>query len=113
MEKVSVRGVIHAINPTETVSPKFKKREFVVTVAENPQYPQPILFQMTQDKCNVLDGYKVGQTVEVFYNLRGREHNGTNGKRFYNTLECWRVVNLAAEHDHANKGAWEQDDLPY
>lgn len=94
-EKVSIRGRIHAINPTEEKSPTFKKRDFVIKT--EGQYPQFIKVQLTQDKCGLLDGtYKLGQDVEAFYNLQGREVN-KNGVQYYNTIEVWRLVSLQEE----------------
>ena len=67
---MKVQGNIKVINDTVQVSEKFAKREVVVTT--NDTYPQEILVQFTQDKCGVLDSYKVGENVSIDINLRGR-----------------------------------------
>jgi hypothetical protein len=41
----------------------FKKRELVVTTEE--QYPQHIMIEFTQDKCDLLNNYSVGETVKL------------------------------------------------
>jgi hypothetical protein len=82
---METKGTIKTIMQTQQVSDKFKKREFVVTT--EGQYPQDVLFQVTQDKCNVLDSFKQGQSVTVAFNLKGRESNG----KYYNTLEAWKI----------------------
>jgi hypothetical protein len=38
------------------------------------------LIEFGQDKCNILDNYKVGQEVEVSINLRGREWTNPQGR---------------------------------
>jgi hypothetical protein len=53
------------------LAPRLKKRELVVTTEE--QYPQHIMIEFTQDKCDLLNNYSVGETVKVGINLRGRE----------------------------------------
>ena len=59
MSQFQLKNVrIKVINPTQQVSEKFSKREFVVTDSSNGNYPQDILFQATQDKCPLLDGFQ-------------------------------------------------------
>jgi hypothetical protein len=75
---------------TVAVSDKFKKREFVGTVEGS--YPQDIQFQLSQDKCNLLDNFQVGEEIEIEYNLRGREWTNPQGEtKYFNTLEVWKV----------------------
>jgi hypothetical protein len=87
---MQVAGKIVAIMPTQVVSEKFSKREFVV---ETPsQYPQQILFQLTQDKCSLLDGLQVGQEIDVHLNLRGKSWTNPKGEtKYFNTLEAWKI----------------------
>lgn len=84
-------GLIKVILPTQQVSDKFAKREFVVTTELESKYPQYVTFQLTQDKCALLDTINVGQEVKVHFNLRGREWNGPDGTKYFNTLEAWRI----------------------
>jgi hypothetical protein len=87
---MTIKGKIKVINATNVVSDKFSKREFVVETEET--YPQPILIQLTQDKCSLLDLFKVGQDVEVSVNLKGREWNSPQGEtKYFNTIEAWRI----------------------
>ena len=84
-------GTIKVIQDTQKVSDRFRKRSFVLTIGATTPYPQHVEFQMTQDKCDVLNGYSVGQQVKVQFNLQGREWNGPQGVRYFNTLEAWRI----------------------
>jgi hypothetical protein len=55
-------------------------------------YPQDIMFQLTQDKCSLLDAFMEGQQVEVSFNLKGREWTSPQGEvKYFNTLEAFRV----------------------
>ena len=90
---MTIKGKIKVINPTEQVSEKFSKREFVVTTEDI--YPQDILIQFTQDKCRLLDLFKVGNNVEVAYNLKGKEYTDKNGNvRYFTSIEGWKINNL-------------------
>lgn len=87
---MQVIGKIKAINETQNVSASFKKRELVVTT--NEQYPQDILIEFTQDKCDVLNNYSVGQEVNVDINLRGREWINPQGEaKYFNSIQGWKI----------------------
>jgi hypothetical protein len=89
-------GTIKVIGQTVMVSEKFSKREFVVTDTSS-QYPQDVSFQVTQDKCSLLDSFMEGQAVEVSFNLRGREWTSPQGEvKYFNTLEAWRIEGAPA-----------------
>ena len=81
---------------TQKVSDRFQKREFVLTTEEQTPYPQQCLFQLTQDKCSVLDSLKEGDEIKVHFNLRGREWNGPQGVKYFNTLEAWRIEKIGS-----------------
>jgi hypothetical protein len=88
------QGKIKVINETQVISEKFKKREFVVTDTSS-MYPQDVMFQSVQDKCDMLNGYAVEDQVEVSFNLRGREWTSPDGVvKYFNTLDAWRIEKM-------------------
>ena len=91
----------------------FKSRDVVVTTEE--QYPQQISIQFVQDKCSVLDGYKVGESVEVSINLRGREWVDPAGvSKYFNTIQGWKINKVSgAVEAQAAPQAEEADPLPF
>ena len=67
---MEVIGKVKLMGETQTFgSNGFRKRELVVTTDE--QYPQMIMIEFVQDKCDLLNSYSVGQDVKVSINLRG------------------------------------------
>jgi hypothetical protein len=55
---MDITGKIKLINDTkEYGSNGFRKRELVVTTEE--QYPQDLLVEFIQDKCDILNSYKL------------------------------------------------------
>jgi hypothetical protein len=87
---MEVSGNIKVINPEQQVSPTFKKRELVVTTEET--YPQHIMIDFTQDKCDLLNSYAIGDAVKVSINLRGREWQSPQGEtRYFNSIQGWRI----------------------
>jgi len=72
------------------VSASFKKSELVVTTDE--QYPQHILIEFAQDKCDLIDPYNIGDNVKVSINLRGREWVNPQGEtKYFNQIQGWRI----------------------
>ena len=87
-----IKGEIKVIGDAFQVTEKFKKRAFVL-IDDSSQYPQYINFQLVQDKCELIEGFQVGQRIEVNFNLRGREWTDKNGIiKYFNTLDVWRIV---------------------
>lgn len=84
-------GKIEKIFDTEQKSASFQAREFVIEVQDG-QYPQMVKFQLVQDKVTLVDDYSEGDSVEVEFDLRGREWNG----RYFTNLQAWRI-NRAGE----------------
>lgn len=87
---MEISGKIKVINPTKEVNDTFKKRELVVTTLE--QYPQHILIEFIQEKCAVLDSYKVGENVTVYINVKGKEYTNKSGEvNYFNQLQGWKI----------------------
>lgn len=85
-------GKIVRIKATQVVSDKFQKREFVVTDGHD-QFPQNILFELTQDRCDLIESFKDGDDVTVKFNLQGRDWTNPQGEvKTYNTLRAWAIV---------------------
>jgi hypothetical protein len=103
-----LEGTIKVINQTQVISDKFSKREFVIETQD--QYPQLVMFQTTQEKCNLLDGIGVGSKLEVSFNLRGREWNSPQGEtKYFNTLEAWKIDVLYTVHPFKVSDKTESD----
>ncbi len=132
---LNIIGTLRVKGSEQQVSDKFKKREFVIT-DNTTQYPQHISFQLTQDRCNLIENYKEGDVVNVFFNVRGREWKSPQNEiKFFNSLEAWKIesANAPAAAPVGNTGnssatsgeravvnqpdavtpAGEEDDLPF
>ena len=106
MSDFKMKGVLKIINPSVQVSDKFTKREFVLNEPHD-QWPQDILFQLTQKNVDVLDKFVEGQEVEVSFRLRGREYNG----KYFNNIEAWRIEAIGEEP--VSTPVKEDDPLPF
>lgn len=124
---MNIKAKLHKKFPTVDVSEKFRKREFVVEYNDgNPMYPQYISFQLTQDRCGLIEDVPPGSELEIEFNLRGREWTSPQGEvKYFNTLEAWRISRVNASAAAAGEsmpppgfpppdlGAAGSDDLPF
>ena len=99
---MDITGKIKLINETkEYGSNGFRKRELVVTTEE--QYPQDLLIEFIQDKCDILNSYNVGESVKIDINLRGREWQSPQGEtKYFNSIQGWRIEKTSSGDLDAN-----------
>lgn len=116
MASFKMTGTLMVIGETVQVSDKFAKREFVINDGAS-EYPQDIMFQLVQDKVDLMDKFEVGQEVEVSFNMRGRKWTSPQGEdKYFNSLDAWRVDAVANEERAQPKVADKEeveDDMPF
>ena len=96
---MDISGKLKLINETKEYGNNgFRKREVVITTVE--QYPQDLMIEFIQDKCDLLNSFQVGQSVKVDINLRGREWESPQGEiKFFNSIQGWRIEKLFNEEN--------------
>ncbi|MFI5204603.1 MAG: DUF3127 domain-containing protein [Flavobacteriales bacterium] len=94
---LTFKGTIKVLFDTQQVSDKFRKREFVVMETGSP-YPQEVIFQLVQEKVDLLEGYQVGDEIEVSFNLRGRAWTSPKDgiTKYFNSLDAWKIARVGA-----------------
>ena len=92
-----ISGRIFEIYPTQQVTDKFKKREFILEVKETSnsgfEFIEYIKFQAVQDRCSLLDGLNVNDQVKVSFNLRGRKWEKDGQTSYFTNLDAWKIEN--------------------
>ena len=118
MEKLQLEGTIEKIMETQTFDSGFQKREFIVNTGGD--YPQKVKFEVTKDKCDKFaDFNKVGDVVNVSFNIRGSEYTKNERTMYFVTLAAWRVDKVELDkhlqtEQLTNTVAGEiTDDLPF
>ena len=88
---MEVTGKIKVLGDIKTYGDNgFRKREVVLTTQE--QYPQHLLIEFIQDRCELLDSFNVGENVKISINLRGREWENPEGEvKYFNSIHGWRI----------------------
>lgn len=88
---MEIQGRIKQIFPSQMIGQNgFEKRDLVIVTEE--QYPQTIIIQFTQQRCDLLNNLQVGQNVKVYINIKGREWTNPQGEiKYFNTIEGWKI----------------------
>ena len=121
-----ISGSLIVKEDTMDISASFKKREFVIEVVNerNSDWNDFVKFQLTQDKCALLDSYQLGDQIKVSFNLRGRKWEKDGRVSYFTNLEAWRVESAGNGQGAAISApppfqvtdipaAEPQDDLPF
>ena len=86
-----IEGKLHKKFDTENKTDTFQTREFVIVT--DGTYPQFVKFQLTQDRCGIVEGFNENDKVKVYFDLRGREWN----EKFFTNLNAWKIEKGASE----------------
>ena len=82
---LDITGKLHKVFDTEQKTESFKAREFVIET--QGEYPQFVKFQLTQDRCDLIENCKEGDSLKVHFDLRGREWQG----KYFTNLNAWKI----------------------
>jgi hypothetical protein len=110
---LEIQGKLIEIFDTQQVSDRFRKREFVLEYATNPEYPEFLKFEMVQDRCEQLDGFAPEETVQVKFDLKGRKWTDRQGQvKYFNSLQAWQLTRLSAEGSSSPEPPSTPDGMP-
>ena len=110
---MSIKGKIKQILNTEEKG-NFKVRKLIIETMD--KYPQTVALDFAQNNVGLLDDpvCKVGNNVEVFYNVRGRAWENREGKTlWFTSLQGWRVREYREEVAVEAQSPDREDDLPF
>ncbi|MFP4472047.1 MAG: DUF3127 domain-containing protein [Bacteroidales bacterium] len=121
-----IKGKLIEKFETVQVTDRFRKREFVIEHREivgGNEYVDTIKFQLTQDRCELLDNISKGEEISVSFNIRGRRWDKDGKVNYFNNLEAWKIERMEQEqqspppvppaHDIDDIPPEPTDDLPF
>lgn len=103
-----INGKLYEKNDTVAVTEKFRKREFVLEKTESSnsgEFTELIKFQLTQDRCDLLDRYNVNDEVKISFNIKGRKWEKDGKVSYFTNLEAWRIEKVSNENAAATPSA--------
>ena len=109
---MEITGKLIEVGETQQISDRFRKREFVVEYATNPEYPEFVKMELTQDRVGLLDNFTTGQSVQVSFDLRGRKWVAPDGAvKYFNTIQAWRLQDAGGAQQAADTPPPIQDSV--
>jgi hypothetical protein len=92
-------GKIIEVGAVNQVSDKFKKREFVIEKKEAggaAVFIDYIKFQLTQDKCDLINESFLNEDVKIWFNLRGNKWERDGKINYFTNLDVWKIEKLSS-----------------
>ena len=101
MMSFEINGRLAEKFETQQVSDRFQKREFVLEIKSSGtsgfEFVDLVKFQVTQDRCLLLDQFDIDDKIKVSFNLRGRRWEKDGQVSYFTNLEAWRVEKLQTD----------------
>lgn len=95
-------GKLIEIFDAQQVSDNFRKREFVIEKKEtigNNEFTDHIKFQLTQDRCNLIDAFNINDQVKISFNIRGNRWERDGKVNYFTNLAAWRIENESVQNE--------------
>ena len=101
MNILSIHGSLIKKNELENIEnkdgKKWKKQTFLIQTSA--EYNNQICFQLFgEEKIKLLEPYKIGDQIEVFFNISSREYNN----RYYHNIDAWKINHTSNSNNEKN-----------
>jgi len=111
-----IQGKVIDVGPVQQVSDKFRKREFVIEVAEQGsggrEFVDYIKFQCIQDRCELISEDFLNEFIKVSFNLKGNKWEKDGRVNYFTNLDAWRIDRVDANAEEQISPPPLLDDLP-
>ena len=111
-----ITGKVIDIMPVNQVSDKFRKREFVIEKKESGStglFIDYIKFQLTQDKCDLINESFMNEEVKIMFNLKGNKWEKEGRINYFTNLDAWKIERVSAQgRDQGIQQGNTMDEIP-
>ena len=109
-----ITGTLITRSEIETKGESFNVRTFGIKVQDGGKYDNYASFQLTQERCKLIEDFNRGDEIKVYFDLRGRQWND----KIFTNLQAWRVEKLDSAKPTSQPEKLEpetkgNDDLPF
>ena len=126
-EASTISGVVHLIEETKTYGQKGFRKRLVVLEKDNGRFTNHIPIDFLRDACDSVDEMKVGDEVEISYQLSGRkwQRDANSEVKFFLSAEAFSFKVLtggeggaapkkdAAAANDAFTESYDEGDIPF
>ena len=108
MNQLSIIGILlKKINPESGIRKDgrgWKKQNFILQTDNN--FNNEICFQLFgEEKIMMLNQIKIGERIEVFFNLSSREYN----QKYYHNIDAWKINKINELDNDSSKNNVEEE----
>ena len=111
-----IQGKVIEVGPVQQVNDNFRKREFVIEVAEQGaggrEFIDYIKFQCIQDRCELIGENFLNETIKVSFNLKGNKWERDGKVNYFTNLDAWRIDKVDGGETIDSSPPPLLDDLP-
>ena len=100
MSEFKISGRLYKIGEVQKVTDSFSVQKF--RIETDDQYPQKIEFQAVNDRCVILEPYKIGDLVTVHFDVRGRDWSKGDREGNATNLNAWKIERVGDQSGNAN-----------
>jgi hypothetical protein len=112
-KQFTISGTLYEKFDMMSFKGNFTKREFVLELKDEPQYPQYIKFELQKDKCSLLDLFQKGDELEVSFDLKGKPYTNPKGEKIYFTnLVVWKIGKVGDRESNNITTDYKEEDIP-
>lgn len=88
-------GKLVDVQPIQKISDSFQKRDFAIETTSTGNngmtYTNYAAFQLTNNACQLIDRFQIGQEVKVSFDIRGNKWEKDGQTRYFSNLSAWRI----------------------
>lgn len=111
---MELKGKVKKIKEVEEIK-DFQKRDVIVTIDYDAEYPRDIKFELHGEKVIVADTLTVGDIVKVAFNISAKYYEPKD--EYYNTVRAWKIDVIEKATPKApvlgEFGNVKSDDIPF
>lgn len=117
MSLIIERAKVLKVMDVRVISDKFKVQEIVLEI--DGKFPQPVIFQMINEKIDEISVKEGDHLTDIKFNLRGREwKNKMNEIKYFNSLDIWSAsvdISSDSNQDKDMRASLDEpsEDLPF
>jgi len=94
--KFDLNGILHKVSPTQIISDKFSKREFVLE-CENGKYNEYVKCEVINDNIKFLEDAKIGCHINAKCYIKGRYFQKKDGSEgLINSIQAYEIKTRAS-----------------